>query len=312
MMLLTVQTEAKELNMYRQIVIKNSCKISIKNNSLVIKWDKEYKIPLEDISVIILESRDSIISSYTLSEINNNNILLLTCNDKHLINGHMHSVCANYKSSSVLKHQINLSKVTRNNLWKKIIERKIYNQSICLDKLDIDGGDKLKGILKDVKSNDRSNREAYAANIYFKHLFNKEFTRREDNAVNSALNYCYSIIRSNIVRYCYMYGLNTELGIFHDNELNNFNLADDLIEPIRPFVDLYVMSIKDKYDELNSKFKNDLMNINNYEMELDGKNYRLDKIIDLYVRSFKSCVVSNDFELIKIPVIKELKLYSYE
>lgn len=298
--------------MFRHLVITNSCNIKVKDNSLIVSQEKEYKVPLEDISTIVIESRDSIISTYALSKINENNILLLTCDEKHLVNGQMHSIHSNYKSSSVLKYQINMSKPTKNNLWKKIITQKIYNQALCLEKLNLEGFIKLKEISKSVKSNDKTNREAYGASVYFKSLFNGEFTRRENNIINSALNYGYSIVRSNISRYCGVYGLNTELGIFHDNELNNFNLVDDLIEPIRSFVDLYVMKITDRYSEFNTSFKHDLININNYEMVLDNKSYCLDSVIDLYVRSFKASVVNDDFELIKIPLIKDINLHSYE
>lgn len=298
--------------MFRHLVISNSCNIKVKDNNLIVKQDKEYKVPIEDISTIVIESRESVISTYALSKINDNNILLLICDEKHLINGQMHSIHSNYKSSSVLKYQISMSKPTKNNLWKNIITQKIYNQSLCLEKLNMKESYKLKEISKSVKSNDKTNREAYGASIYFKNLFEKKFTRRCDNIVNSALNYGYSIVRSNISRYCGLYGLNTELGIFHDSQLNNFNLVDDLIEPIRPFVDLYIMKIINKYDEFSVAFKHDIININNYEMILDNKNYCLDSVIDLYVRSFKASIINDNFELIKIPTIKDIMLHNYE
>lgn len=300
--------------MFRHLVISNSSNVSIKNNNLIIKQEQEFKVPIEDISTIILESRDSIISTYALSKLNDNNVLLLTCDEKHLINGYMHSIHSNYKSSSILKCQVNVSKPTKNNLWKKIIEQKIYNQGLCLQELKIDGYKKLFGISKTVKSNDKTNREAYGAAIYFKYLFENKFNRRDDTVINSALNYGYSIIRSNISRYCSIYGLSTELGTFHDNELNNFNLVDDLIEPFRPFVDLYIMYlIKEKnLSDFNIDFKHEIININNYQMSLDGKLFCIDNIIDLYVRSFKSCIVNDDYTLLKLPNLEKLNLHKYE
>ena len=298
--------------MFRHLILSNKANIKIRNNNLIISQDKDYSINLEDISTIVLESREVTLSTYVLSKINEYDILLLTCDDKHLINGKMHSIHSNFKSSSVLKSQINLSKPVQNNLWKNIISQKIYNQGLCLEILGINGNETLMQISKTVKSNDKTNREAYAASVYFKKIFQNKFNRRDDNLTNAALNYGYSIVRSSISRYCAAYGLNTELGIFHNNELNNFNLVDDLIEPLRPFVDLYIISSLDEYDEMNSDLKHHIVNMQNFEMILDNKSFCLDTIIDLYVRSFKSSVVNNDYEFLKIPILKPLKIHCYE
>lgn len=299
--------------MFRHLIIKNSSKISISNNNLIISnREGNFSINLHDISSIVLESKSSQISTYALCKLSECNIILYTCDDKYLINGILTSISTHYKSSSVLKSQINAKKVVTNNLWKSIIYSKITNQAKCLELLKLEGSSKLNNIATTIKVKDKTNREGYAAKLYFESLFELKFNRRDENEINSALNYGYALIRGNISRYCAVYGLNTELGIFHDNKLNSHNLVDDLIEPFRPFVDLYVYSILGDISEFGTNEKQKLLEMNTFDLIINEKRYSLDNTINIYVQSYKSAIIENNPELLKLPQLIHLKAHKYE
>lgn len=299
--------------MFRHLIIKNSSKISILNNNLILSTEEgKFSVNLEDISSIVLESKNSQISTYALCKLSEYNILLYTCDDKHLINGVLTSMYTHHKSSSILKSQINVKKVVTNNLWKNIIHSKITNQAKCLELLNIEGSSKLNAIATTIKLKDKTNREGYAAKLYFDSLFDLSFNRRDKNAINSALNYGYAIIRGNISRYCAVYGLNTELGIFHDNQLNSYNLVDDLIEPFRPFVDLYVYSVLGDISEFGTLEKQELLKMNTFDLIINEKRYSLDNAISIFVQSYKSSIVENNPELLNVPHLIPLKVHKYE
>lgn len=127
-------------------------------------------------------------------------------------------------------------------LWQQVVIQKIRNQALCLQLLELDGHEELLRMCKEVQSGDRTHVEAKAAAYYFRCMYGLGFSRGNDHIINSALNYGYAIIRGMIARSIICYGLEPSIGIFHHSELNNYNLADDMIEPFRPLVDLYVSS----------------------------------------------------------------------
>ena len=299
--------------MWRIIVIQNDSDISLNNENLIIKnMNGIFSINISEISVLIIDNIKSKISTYTMFKLSEYNICVIFCDDKHMPISNVIGINSHSRSSKVLESQINVSKVVINNIWKSIIESKIYNQSICLELLNLDYN-KVRSISNTVKSNDNTNREAYAAREYFKILFNKDFTRKCDVLFNQCLNYCYSIIRSNIARYCIAYGLNPQMGIHHNNDLNGFNLVDDLIEVFRPMVDMYVYDLlKTDYKELNSKLKSELIHINSYNIMYKNKKYTLDKCISLYVANLKTCIVNNSYVDFETPKIIKLERHRYE
>ena len=270
---------------YINVFVSKDAKIYVKNNQLYLE-NQENKVdfPLEDVNCVMIESLNTVVTTYTLSAFAERGILCFVCGQNHLPNGIFLPFCTHYQTLTQYNSQINLAKPLQKQLWKKIIENKIKNQDRVLA-FNGQGG-ALKGLYETVLSGDSSNNEAKASLIYFKMLFGEEFTRRDDsNEINAFLNYGYSIIRSFIARSVVLHGFMPFLGIFHCNQLNQFNLVDDLIEVFRPVVDLYVFKLFNG-QELNSKEKASLLNLVNYNVKIDGQKQTLSYAIELFIQSF--------------------------
>lgn len=172
---------------------------------------------------------------------------------------------------SVLKQQIDMSVLTKKQFWKQIVQQKIENQATVLKLCNIDGWSSIDCLKQKVHSGDNSNMEAVAASQYFKLLFGKSFTRSQESAVNACLNYGYAVLRSTIEKYLIVYGYEPSLGIFHKSTLNNFNLADDIIEAYRPLIDLFVKRNAENDEEVTTVRKAQIVNLLNVDVIIDSK-----------------------------------------
>lgn len=288
---------------YRNIFIENNCKIGIRNESISIMINNdETLIPLEDINAIIIDNRMCNLTTYLLDKVTKNDILLYVCNEKHLPTSILLNINSYCRQLKRIKEQINMSKPLQKRMWQDIVIKKIQNQAMCLKILGKDGYHGLNTLSTSVQSGDVTNVESTAAALYFKLLYGNYYTRRTDVIINSALNYGYAIVRGMIARSLVAYGFEPSIGLFHHNELNNFNLADDIIEVFRPLVDLYVtINIPNCADELNSQIKREIFNITNQIVILNGKKYNLQTAIDNVIISLsksyhegKNCLLLPD------------------
>ena len=270
---------------YINIYVSNDAYLYVKNSQLFLE-NKENKAdyPLEDINSIMIENLNTTISTYTLSKCSEFGILVFVCNQNHLPCGVVLPFCEHYQTLSVYNAQVSLSKPLQKQLWQTIIKNKIENQN---EVLNIFGKfDKLKNLKNEVLSGDSGNVEAKASLIYFKELFGKSFKRRDENFINSCLNYGYSIVRGFIARSIVVHGLLPFIALFHSNQYNAFNLADDIIEIFRPMVDLFVKAKLEKFDELTPKVKALLFGIINYDVLIDGQKQTLSNAIEMVVESY--------------------------
>lgn len=229
---------------WRVIYFSKPAKLKIESSQLKYIPDEGdvFTIPIEDISVILLESNQILLTSALISKCCQNNILIFSCDDKHLPCGIFIPFQQHSRVSQISNLQIKSSEPLKKRLWQQIIKYKIYNQSIVLKLFNLNNATLLLKISENVKSGDSDNSEAYSAKIYWQSLFG-DFTRQEDNKINASLNYGYAILRGAIARAISSVGLMPSFGIYHSNDLNAFNLADDIIEPFRPFVDFKVYSM---------------------------------------------------------------------
>ena len=260
---------------FRNIKIDSHVKLSIKNQQLYIETDILRQIPLEDINCILIENQTVTVSAYLLQKMADMGITVYVCDEKHLPNAVLLPMVRHSRHFKILKYQIEAGKPLQKRLWQQIVVRKIRNQALCLAYLDLDGSEELMKMCKEVQSGDRTHVEAKAAAFYFKSLYGLGFSRGNDHVINSALNYGYAIVRGLIARSIVCYGLEPSIGVFHHSELNNFNLADDMIEPFRPLVDLYVSQNYDVAEidsDLTPERKRDIFGIINYDMDVKGKN----------------------------------------
>ena len=223
---------------WRNVIISNPARLSLKHGHLVVKQEEAAEIPLEDIAVIIVESERTVFTAALLCELAERGVPLFTCGEGHLPCGVFMPYQRHSRFLKVLKCQMEQTLPFRKNCWKAVVKQKIKNQALCLDMLGRRGGAELRALASEVRSGDPDNRESAAARIYFD-SYMPDTTRQEDNAVNAALNYGYAIMRGAVARSLTSYGFLCAAGIHHRNELNAFNLADDFMEVLRPVVDLW-------------------------------------------------------------------------
>lgn len=299
---------------FRNIKIDSHVKLSIKNQQLYIETDILRQIPLEDINCIIIENQTVTVSAYLLQKMADMGITVYVCDEKHLPNAVLLPMVRHSRHFKILKYQIEAGKPLQKRLWQQIVVRKIRNQALCLAYLDLDGSEELMKMCKEVQSGDRTHVEAKAAAFYFKSLYGLGFSRGNDHVINSALNYGYAIVRGLIARSIVCYGLEPSIGVFHHSELNNFNLADDMIEPFRPLVDLYVAQnydIAEIDSDLTPERKRGIFGIINYDMDVKGEKRIISNCIDMLVASYSSALQGKRSDL-ELPELMQLQVHSYE
>ncbi|WP_163193533.1 type II CRISPR-associated endonuclease Cas1 [Clostridium thermarum] len=296
---------------YRTVVVSNNYDLSLTKNQLLIKGIEEFELPLEDISAIVLEDPRIKITNRLLSEAAKNNIVMFSCDEKHIPVGVFTSFNSHSRTTKVQKQQIKLSEPFKKRVWQKIICQKLRNQGRVLQLLNRNNWEILFSLSSKVTSGDKENREAIGAKVYFSSLFGN-FTREQDNWINSALNYGYAIIRGCIIRAISAAGFIPSLGIHHCSELNGYNLADDIIEPFRPIVDLWVYSNKEGKDELSSIDKRNLINLINYNIKIDDEIHSVKNAIDKMVTSLSTSINKDNYNELLLPDIIGLELHEYE
>lgn len=240
----------------RTLCIETPCHLKCKNDQLVVNYayikgleDRADKsVPIEDIGMVILEHQQITITHYLLDKLIANNAAIVTCDETHHPSGMMLSLESNTLQSERFRAQIEATEPLKKQLWQQTVKSKICNQTAVLKKWNI-SHNLLVNLSQSVKSGDTDNSEAIAAAYYWKNLFSPAwlfFRKRDGQPPNNLLNYGYAIIRASMARAIVGAGLLPTLGIFHRNRYNAFCLADDIMEPYRPFVDVIVRSILDQ------------------------------------------------------------------
>lgn len=240
--------------------------LSVKYGQLVVnsrEGDKELTRPIEDIGFIVIDNPMISLTIPLLNELTANNVAVIFCDKKQMPQSVLLPLEGNSTLQENHKYQFEASVPLKKQLWKQLIEAKIKNQSTLLERIGKDGN-LLKPYYCNVKSGDPDNREGAAARIYWSQLFENGFKReREGDFPNHFLNYGYTILRAAVARALVGSGLYPALGIFHRNRYNAFPLADDIMEPYRPFVDEIVYAICHAGDsvDLNKQTKAQLLRV---------------------------------------------------
>lgn len=262
----------------------NPAYLSVKNSQLVVKrTDSETQqevvrtVPIEDIGVVVLEDRQIIITNVALDALLQNNCAVITCDEKHMPAGMLLPLEGNTIQSERFANQIDASLPLKKQLWQQTVQAKIRNQASVLKRLSgVEVGCMLVWA-NDVKSGDSDNLEGRAAAYYWKNIFPSlpGFTRdREGEMPNNLLNYGYAIVRAVIARALVASGLLPTLGIHHHNRYNAYCLADDIMEPYRPYVDELVINIMRSdidYGELTPELKKQLLGLPVTEVIIGGQ-----------------------------------------
>jgi len=251
--------------MKRTVVFSSACRVSLKNCQLLVENHESGevgRIPVEDIGVVIIENQQVGISIPALNAMSSNNCAVVFCDSKHMPCSMLMNLDTNSVQGENYRFQTEASAPLKKSLWKQIVQRKIQNQSRLLAELGLDG-EALKPLYMNVKSGDSDNREGLAAKLYWDELLGDDFVRtRFGGDPNPLLNYGYSILRAGMTRAIMGSGLFPAFGLFHRNRYNAFPLADDLMEPYRPFVDRIVYALcKEDKKGLDSESKQRLLRV---------------------------------------------------
>ena len=249
----------------RTLFFSNAVCLTLKKKQLVIQNKETLElssVPVEDIGFVILENNQIYISIPVINALAENNAAVVFCNDKHLPFSMNLILDCNTVQNQLFSLQIEAALPIKKNCWKQIIEQKIKNQSKVLEKYEINSC-KLKAYATEVKSGDNTNREALAAKLYWDLLIDVDWVRsRFGEYPNNLLNYGYAILRAATARALIGSGLLPTLGIHHHNKYDAYALADDIMEPYRPYIDDEVMEYiksNDSCEELTTDFKKKIL-----------------------------------------------------
>ena len=280
------------------VIIKILAKLEFRLNSLIVRGDTEKKIYIGEINTLIIQSTAVSLTASLLNELTKNNVKVIFCDEKCNPTSELLPYYGAHNTSRRYKEQFLLDKEIKARIWRKIVQKKIEEQSSHLfDRGFIEQSEMLKEYALQVCDNDYTNREGHAAKVYFNCLLGIGNSRQGGGFVNGCLNYGYSVLLSAFNREITASGYLTQLGIWHDNEFNSFNLSCDLMEPFRVVVDRTALKIKEK----DKEFKKKLANILNYKTYIGGKNTTFDLAIRQYARSVFQALGQNDEKLIVFP-----------
>lgn len=264
----------------------NPAYLSLKLNQLVIQKPNENgeetsiikTVPIEDIAIIVLDHKQITITQGLLEQLMSAEVSLVSCDSSHIPSGLFLPLSGNTLQSERFRNQIEASLPLKKQIWQQTVQMKIYNQAMALRQVTQENHPNMLAWVKDVRSGDVDNMEARAAAYYWKCFFNdkiKGFIRgREEAEPNNLLNYGYAILRAVIARALVCSGLLPTLGVHHHNRYNSYCLADDIMEPYRPYVDLLVYDIISSGlpMELNTATKSKLLTIPTLTVKINGMN----------------------------------------
>ena len=297
---------------YRNVIVESPAALSVRRSQLVIRTGEEHSVPIEDVSVLLIENNQTTITAAALSLLGQSGCTVFFCDGKHMPCACLTPFMQHSRNTAVIRQQIEIAEPLRKQLWKSIVIAKIGNQAACLKQLGReDEAASIRALAARVRSGDADNTEATAAARYFRFLFGRTFTRGEESAVNAALNYGYAIVRGCVARQLAAYGFLPALGVHHRSELNAFNLADDLMEPFRPLIDLLVSVSLEGQAEFSTDAKRQLVNALNLDLISGGQRHSAAYAIERAVQSLSRSLADGAPELV-LPELCELKQHSYE
>ena len=275
--------------MWRTVIVSQGERITVQNGNIrVTNGEEESLIPLADIYAVVIDNRAALISVNALALLAESGAHVFFCNEKHTPVGVTLPLHTHFQPLAVIKRQLALSEEGKAILWQRLVQAKIFNQARCLQFAGVKGEKvtQLLALAENVLPGDAKGLEAVAAKQYFHALFGAGFTRRGEDVHNAALNYGYTILRSSVAKTLVAYGYNCVLGLHHCSEKNAFNLADDIMEPFRPMVDLWVDTNHESLFESLTKYdRKALLNLLNEGISIAGKTMRLRNAIDVCVNS---------------------------
>lgn len=283
---------------WRTVVITTRCKLDYKMGFMVVRAEETKKIFLDEIAILLIENPAVSLTGCLLEALVEKKIRVIFCDARRTPNAELVPYYNAYDSSRKIKAQLSWRENIKDAVWSDIVAEKIRKQADYLEELNHNEEALiLRSYLFQIEPHDATNREGHAAKVYFNALFGMDFTRSEENTVNAALNYGYSIILSAFNREIVSCGYLTQIGIFHDNMFNHFNLSCDLMEPFRILVDRFVKAMK--LNIFSTEEKHQLLNVLNETITINKSKQTVLNAIKHYCRSVFDALNEGDLSLIQ-------------
>ena len=294
---------------FRTLEIAHPAELHIRSGQLCIEQESGTAVvPLEDIATIVCLGSGIRISTMAMSMLCENEITMLMLDTKYMPSGVLHAYDANARQSLVMRNQISLPELRANEAWRQLIHTKIMNQSRALSILGLDGVEEVAGYAARLTGETPVTcemieaAEAAAARVYFQYFY-PGLNRRTDDPMNSHLNYGYAVLRSALIRALAAAGFLQALGLHHSSQLNSFNLADDVIEPWRPMVDLIAHGNVDANVMLSRKQRKELAHVLHNACMIEGKKMTILSAIDIMIETLRNFVLDEGWQKLTLPVI---------
>lgn len=301
--------------MFRTVIVTNGEYLHMQDHWLVVEVGNESKrVPIEDIDCLVLDNVRINLTVPLLTALTESGAHVLICDGKHLPVSLLLPYNRHYKPLTVLRRQLDMSQAFKDLLWKEVCAIKIFNQSRCMHfcQAKLANVVRMEQLAREVDEGDSGNREGIAAKMFFRSMYGSQFVRDCDGGINHALDYGYAIIRACVAKTLAAYGYNCVLGIHHINESNNFNLADDLMEPLRPLVDYWVDShhLELVDENLSRPIRMQLINLTNHYVNCADRRMKVSNAVDKYVSSFTTAIKNHDVSKLKFPLLRSDSVYA--
>lgn len=282
---------------WRTIVVSSSAKLDYQMGYLVVRKEETVKVHISEIYMLLIESTAVSLTAALLCELTKKKIKVIFCDEKRNPSSELIPYYGSHDTSVKVRNQIGWDTEIKTAVWTEIVIEKIRKQAEVLAVWQKKENEMLYQYIEEIEYGDTTNREGHAAKVYFNALFGMEFTRTEDNSVNAALNYGYGIILSAFNREITANGYLTQIGLFHDNMFNPFNLGSDLMEPFRPIVDHKVKTMNPQQFEHTEKME--ILKILQQDVMIAERKEYVSNAIKIYCKSVFDALADNDVSLIK-------------
>ncbi|MEO5915755.1 MAG: type II CRISPR-associated endonuclease Cas1 [Luteolibacter sp.] len=294
---------------WRGVHLSRAARLRVEHRNLVIEFADSgtaTRLPLEDIAYLILDTPEVSLTGALMTRMSQCSIMVLGCDDRHMPAWTSQPWGLHYRQAEVTNLQLECSLPLKKRLWQRIVCEKIRAQAVCLESLGAQNSDLLRALIPTVQSGDTGNVEARAAVIHFPSLFpERNFLRHTDDLPNGLLNYGYSLCRSGLARYLCAHGFIPSLGLFHRSMANAFNLADDLIEPYRPFVDQAAASLlgdRSSSEALTLDDRRALALLLEKPVSYEGEEMTFFATFALCVQSLRRAMDAKEPEMLTFPI----------
>jgi CRISPR-associated protein Cas1 len=279
------------------IAVTRSFHISYKMEQMILankETGEEHSRTMEDLGCVIFEHPQITFTQKAMQGFAKHNVSVIFCDEKYHPTSMLLHLDSHYIQTERFRHQIDASEPLKKNLWQQVVQAKLWNQGMLLKMLG-KNGEPLFHLARKVKSGDPENKEAWGAKIYWNELFGKDFNRERDGDVpNNALNYGYAILRACVARNLAGSGLLPTLGIHHRNRYNSYCLADDIMEPYRPFVDWMVWEMHEELrvnesGDLTQEHRHKLLELLRVDVAMQKKKQLLMNAVQITTAKLAQC-----------------------